>query len=79
MENTALLPRKFSKKWGTPAEQPAVTDEEPQIIDKNITENENHELIPKTSRNPETSQESPTQSSPKTSEKNPRKRSNKNS
>ena len=56
---------------GIPAEQPAVTDEEPQIITKELTENENHELIPETSRNPEISQDTPTQNSPKTPENNP--------
>ena len=56
---------------GIPAEQPAVTDEEPQIITKELTEIENHEPIPETSRNPEISQDTPTQNSPKTPENNP--------
>ena len=59
------------KSGGTPAEQPAVTDKEPQIIDKIITGNENQEPIPEISRNPETSQESPTQNSPKTPKNTP--------
>ena len=37
------------KSGGTPAEQPAVNDEESQTIRKNPTENENHEPIPETS------------------------------
>ena len=53
---------------GTPAEQPAVTDKEPQTITKEPTENENHEPIPETSRNPEISQDTPTQNSLKTPE-----------
>ena len=56
---------------GITAEQPAVTAEEPQIITKELTENENHELIPETSRNPEISQDTPTQNSPKTPENKP--------
>ena len=48
-----------------------MTDEEPQIITKELTENENHEPTPETSRNPEISQDTPTQNSPKTPENNP--------
>ena len=48
-----------------------MTDKEPQIIDKAITRNENQEPIPEIPRNPETSQETPTQNSPKTPENNP--------
>ena len=47
-----------------------MTDEEPQIITNELTENENHEPIPETSRNPEISQDTPTQKSPKTPENN---------
>ena len=63
-------PDNSQNSGGTPAEQPAVTDKEPQIIDKTITKNENQEPIPEISRNPETSQETPTQNSPKTPENN---------
>ena len=52
-------------------EQPAVTDEEPQINTKELTEKESHEPIPKTPRNPEISQDTPTQKSPKTPENSP--------
>ena len=48
-----------------------MTDEEPQIITKESTENENHETIPETSRNPEISRDTPTQNSPKIPEINP--------
>ena len=48
-----------------------MTDEEPQIITKELTENENHEPIPETSKNPEISQDTQTQNSPKTPENNP--------
>ena len=50
---------------GIPAEQPAVTDEEPRIITKKLTENENNEPFPENSRNPEISQDTPAQNSPK--------------
>ena len=55
---------------GIPAGQPAVNDKEPQITGKTTPENENHEPIPETSRNPEDIQEIPTQNSPKTPENN---------
>ena len=48
-----------------------MTDEEPQIITKELTENENHEPIPEHSRNPEISQDTPAQNSPKTLENTP--------
>ena len=48
-----------------------MTDEEPQTITKEPTENENHKPIPETLRNPEISQDTPTQNSPKTPENNP--------
>ena len=64
-------PEISQNKGGTPAVQPAVTDEEPQIITKEPTENENHEPIPETLRNPEISQDTPVQNSPKTPENNP--------
>ena len=48
-----------------------MTDEEPQIITKELTENENHEPIPEHSRNPEISQDTAAQNSPKTPENNP--------
>ena len=69
--NRPPSPDNSQNSGGTPAEQPAVTDKEPQIIDKTITRNENQEPIPEISRNPETSQETPTQNSPKTPEINP--------
>ena len=69
--NRPPSPDNSQNSGGTPAEQPAVTDKEPQIIDKTITRNENQEPIPEISRNPETSQETPTQNSPKTPENNP--------
>ena len=56
---------------GIPAGQPAVNDKEPQITEKTTPENENHEPIPETSRNPEDIQEIPTRNSPKTPEINP--------
>ena len=55
----------------TPAEQPAVTDEEPQLNTKELTENRNHESKPETSKTPEISQDFPAQNSPKTPENNP--------
>ena len=61
-----------------PAEQPAVTDEEPQIITKELTENENHEPIPEHSRNPEISQDTPAQNSPKTPKNSPQNDAQKN-
>ena len=48
-----------------------MNDKEPQITEKTSSENENHEPIPETSRNPEDIQENPTQKSPKTPEINP--------
>ena len=48
-----------------------MTDEEPQIITEELTENENHEPITKTSRNPEISQDTPTQISLKTPKNSP--------
>ena len=54
-----------------PAEQLAVTDEEPQINTKELTGNGNHEPVPEISRTPENSQDTPTQTSPKTPENNP--------
>ena len=56
---------------GIPAGQPAVIDKEPQITEKTYSENENHEPIPETSRNPDDIQENPTPKSPKTPEINP--------
>ena len=61
----------FKNSGGTPAEQPAVKDEEPQILENTPSDAENHESIPKNSRNPETSQETLTQNPPKTPENNP--------
>ena len=61
----------FNNSGGTPAEQPAVNDEEPQILENTPSDAENHESIPENSRNPETSQETPTQNPPKTPENNP--------
>ena len=67
--NRPPSPDNSQNSGGAPAEQPAVTGKEPQIIDKVFTESENQEPIPEISRNPETSQESPTQNSPKTPKK----------
>ena len=61
----------FKNSGGTPAEQTAVNDEEPQLIEKTPPENENHEPTPETPRNPENFQEIPSQNSPKTPENNP--------
>ena len=61
----------FKNSGGTPAEQPAVKDEEPQILENAPSDGENHESVPKNSRNPETSQETLTQNPPKTPENNP--------
>ena len=55
---------------GIPARQPAVNVKEPQITEKSSSENENHEPIPETSRNPEDTRENPTQNSPKSPETN---------
>ena len=57
-----------SVDWGIPAEQPAVNYKEPQTSAENFSENENFELIPENSRNPEISQDNPTQNLPKTPE-----------
>ena len=48
-----------------------MNDEEAQTIKKNPTENENHEPIPGTSRNPENPQEILSQNPPETPEINP--------
>ena len=61
----------FENSGGIPAEQPAVNNEEPQLIEKTPSENESHEPIPETSRKPENSQDTPPQISPQTPEKNP--------
>ena len=44
--NRPPSPDNSQNSGGTPAEQPAVTDKEPQIIDKTITGNENQEPLP---------------------------------
>ena len=63
-------PKVLKTVWGTPAKQPAVNDEEPEIIRKYFTEKENHKPIPEISRNPENSQENPSQHSLETPENN---------
>ena len=69
---TTLPPSIIQKNsGGIPAGQPAANDTEPQITEKTSSENENHEPIPETSRNPEDIRENPTQNSPKTPEINP--------
>ena len=47
-----------------------MNDEEPQIIEKTPSDDENHGPKPETSRNPEISQEIPSQSSPQAPENN---------
>ena len=48
-----------------------MNDEEPRVIEKTLSENENREPIPETSRNPENSQDNTSQKSPQTPENNP--------
>ena len=62
---------KSKNSGGIPAGQPAANDKESQITEKTSSENEIHEPIPETSRNPEDIQEIPTENSPKTPEINP--------
>ena len=73
LKYTALPPSPENSQngGGTPAEQPAVNNEEPQTIRKNHAENENLEPTPETSRKPENAQEIPSQSSPETPANNP--------
>ena len=61
----------FENSGGIPAEQPAVNNEEPQLIEKTPSENESHEPISETSRISENSQDTPRQISPQTPENNP--------
>ena len=61
----------FENSGGIPAELPAVKNEEPQLFEKTPSENESHERIPRTSRNPERSKNILSQFSPQTPENNP--------
>ena len=63
--------KNFENSGGIPIEQPTVNDEEPRVIEKTLSENENQEPIPETSRNPENSQDTTSQNSPQTPENNP--------
>ena len=45
----------FKNSGGSPAEQPAVNDEEPQIIEKTPSDAENHESIPEIQKLPKNS------------------------
>ena len=55
-------PENSQSCWGTPAEQPSVNTKYRKELEKQPTENENHEPIPESSRNPKNSQDTKNQS-----------------